>query len=245
MTTKTANTSLVNTKKSSFTIPTLNVDSTVADFPANFWGYTLDDDVASPRSSAVYDKLVGAGSVPIPVLTTEGPGTSSQDVYFGAKADISKASGTYESTVVFNFVTGVINDPSDPTYDPNEPDNPVVPTNPSTPSTPNTPTYNPSTGRTTYTTVVPNTNEGTTTTTTEVSNGDTTSSYAGPHGVTNKNTTTTTTTETDNGSALVTGLAVASAVAGATGFIFFLVGKRRKDEDEEQTGGEQQPPIQY
>ena len=243
MTTKTANTSLVNTRKSEYTIPTLSTSSQVSSFPANKWGFSLDDAVSAPLDTAWYDPLKGAGETPSVIIATTAPGTGSQDVFFGAKADTTNASGTYESVVVFNIVTGVINDPDDPGYDPTQPANPVTPTNPSTPSTPNTPTYNPGTNQTTYTTVVPNTNDGTTTTTTEVSNGDTTALYADPHGVTYHNTSTT--TETNNGSALATGLAVAAAVTGATGFIFFIVGKRRKDEDEEENGGEQQPPVQY
>ena len=244
MTTKTANTSLINTRKSEYTIPTLTTSSTVEDFPTSRWGFSLDDAVAGPLDGAWYDPLVGAGGIPSVILTTNAPGTGSQDVFFGAKASTTNASGTYESVVVFNVVTGIINDPTDPNGDPNGPNNPITPTNPSTPTTPNTPTYNPSNNQTAYTTVVPNTNDGTTTTTTEVSEGDTTQLYADPHGVTYHNSTTI--TETSNGSALATGLAVAAAVTGATGFIFFIVGKRRKDEDEEeQNGGEQQPPIQY
>lgn len=243
MTTKTANTSLVNTRKSEYTIPTLTTSSTVADFPTSRWGFSLDDAVAAPQNNALYDPLVGAGGIPSVILTTNAPGTESQDVFFGAKASSTNASGTYESVVVFNVVTGIINDPNDPNGDPNGPDNPITPTNPSTPSTPNTPTYNPNNNQTTYTTVVPNADD-TTTTTTEVSEGDTTLMYADPHGVTYHNSTSS--TETNNGSALATGLAAAAAVAGATGFIFFLAGKRRKDEDEEeQDSGNQQPPIQY
>lgn len=243
MTTKTANTSLVNTRKSEYTIPTLSNSVQVASFPTSRWGFSLDDAVAAPQNDAWYDPLVGAGGIPSVVLETDAPGTGTQDIFFGAKASSTNASGTYESVVVFNVVTGVINDPTDPNGDPDGPNNPITPTNPSTPTTPNTPTYNPNNNQTTYTTVVPHTNDGTTTTTTEVSEGDTTQMYADPHGVTYYNTTTT--TETNNGSALATGLAVAAAVSGATGFIFFIVGKRRKDEDEEEEGGEQQPPIQY
>ena len=239
MTTKTTNTSLVNTRKNTFTIPTLANGTTVSAFPANRWGYSLEDTIAAIDPDAPYDPLVAPGdqSGPIEIYSLGEAGSFNQDVFFGAKADNTIASGTYANTVVFNFVTGVIqNDPNEPDY------NPVTPTNPSTDTTPNTPTYNPTTNRTTYTTVTHDDQNDTTSTTTEVTSGDTRSQYANPQGVKHKSTTT---TEVNDGNALATGLAVASAVAGATGFIFFIVGKRRKDEDEEENGGEQQPPIQY
>lgn len=238
MTTKTTDKSLRNSRKSDYVIPTLVQHKTVAEFPTNYWGYTLDDDIASPRSSADYKALKNINESPIILASRDTPGSVSQDVYFGAKADMTKASGTYSNTVVISIVTGIINDPDDDEYDPGEPDNPVTPSNPSGPTEPGTPTYTPSNNQTTYTTVTPNQNN-TTTTTTEVSSGDNRRSYQAPQGVK------TTTTSVNEGSPLATGLAVTSAVAGATGFIFFLIGKRRKDDDEEEEGtGEQQPPVQ-
>ncbi len=234
MTTKTANTSLVNTGNNNYTIPTLSTTRSVANFPANYWGYSLEDEVSEPDDTAEYSPLVAAGESPILLLQTSAEGIGSQDVFFGAKADSTKAAGTYANTVVISVVTGVIeDDPQDPDYNPSTPDNPATPT------TPDTPTYNPTTNTTTYTTVTTN-NDDTTTTTTEVSNGDTRSQYADPQGVKK------TTTNINEGSTLATGLAITAAVTGATGFIFFIVGKRRKDEDEEEenVGGEQQPPVQ-
>jgi hypothetical protein len=239
MTTKTTNTSLVNTRKSNYTIPTLTESKTVANFPVNRWGYTLFDDELEPNNASIYNALhdgVSTGQDPIQVLQLNVAGQADQDVWFGAKADMTMASGTYANTVVISVVTGVIeNDPTDPGY------NPVPPVDPATPTTPDEPTYDPTNDRTTYTTVTPN-QDDTTTTTTEVSNGDTRSSYQDPHGVKHK---TSTTTNINEGNPLATGLAVTAAVAGATGFIFFLIGKRRKDEEEEEEGtGEQQPPVQ-
>lgn len=239
MTTKTTNTSLVNTRKNTYTIPTLSSDATVSAFPSNRWGYSLEDIIAGPDDNAEYSPLAASNETPIPILSLSQPGYDETDVYFGAKADNTVASGTYANTVVINIVTGVINnDPNDPDY------NPVNPTNPATDNpVPNTATYDQPNDRTTYTVISHNDPDDTTTTTTEISSGDTTSQYANPHGVRQRSTTT---TEVNDGSALATGLAVASAVAGATGFIFFIVGKRRKDEDEEENGGgEQQPPVQY
>ena len=237
MTTKTTNTSLVNTRKNTFTIPTLANDSLVSAFPVNRWGYSLEDRVAEVDQTALYGPLAASNESPIPILSIDTAGEFDQDVFFGAKADNTIASGTYANTVVFNFVTGVIqNDPDEPNY------NPVTPVDPATPTTPDTPVYNPTSNRTTYTTVTHDDQNDTTSTTTEVTNGDTRSQYANPQGVRHQSTTT---TEVNDGNALATGLAVASAVAGATGFIFFIVGKRRKDEDEEEeNAGGEQPPVQ-
>ena len=248
MTTKTTNTSLINSRKNSFTIPTLSGDEKVASFPVNKWGYSLEDAVAAPDDDTFYKALVPVDTqTPINVFeaeytSTAAPGTYNANVFFGAKADSTIASGTYANTVVINVVTGVINnDPGNP--DPNPDYNPNPPVNPSGDTTPDTPTYNPTNNQTTYTTVTHN-NDDTTTTTTEVSEGDTTASYADPHGVKRKNSSSTS-TNIVAGNPVATGIAVASAVAGTTGFIFFLIGKRRKDEEEEEEGaGEQQPPIQ-
>lgn len=236
LSTKTVNNSLVNTRKSTFTIPSLasNVTETVSGFPVNRWGFSTDDDVAAPRANAEYEE-VPTSDAPYPILETFAPGTASQNVYFGAKADATKASGTYRSTIVISVVTGVIDDedPTDPGY------NPIPPVNPGTDETPDDgePTYNPSTNYTTYTTTTEN-NDDTTTTTTEVSKGDNRAQYANPQGVR-------TTTTVEEGSPLGIALATTAAVAGTTGFIFFIIAKRRKDDDEEEeNAGGQQPPIQ-
>ncbi len=242
MYTKTANTDLANTRSSSYLIHTLSGSISKNNFPVNRWGYSTNDSESSPDSDSNvdYDPMSGPSN-PILLISESNPGGPyTQDVFFGAKADSTIASGTYASTVVISVVTGVIDENETTNGEPNPDYNPIVPVNPSTDNpTPNTPTYNPTTNQTTYTTVVPNTEDNTTTTTTEVATGDVTSSYANPHGVR-----TSTGAEVSDNSGLATGLAITSAVAGATGFVFFIVGKRRKDEDEEEAGGQQQPPVQ-
>ena len=232
MTTKTADTSLIHTANKG-TIPTLSSSSARSAFPTNYWGYSLDDTDAGSDSST-YNALVGAGSSPIILISNAQSSTiSSRDIYFGAKANTSKASGTYLGTVVISVVTGTIEeDNTDPNY------NPVTPDNPATPgANEETPYYNGNTGgtangSTTYT--YSSTSGSTTTTTTQVSDGDNRNSYVGytaPQGVTNRQTTTESISE---GSSLATGLAITSAVAATAGTIFFILAKRKKDDDEEE-----------
>lgn len=251
MYTKTSNTNLTNTRRSTYTIPTLSTTVTSKEnFPTNYWGYSITDteNALDTDTNVLYNPLRGPSN-PITLLDESEPGGPyTQDVFFGAKADTTVAAGTYANTVVISVVTGVVDndetipDPENPGQDIPNPDyNPMPPVNPPTNNpTPNTPTYNPTTNTTTYTTVTPN-DDNTTTTTTEVSSGNTVNQYADPHGVSTRKISST----EGGGNALATGLAITSAVTGATGFIFFIVGKRRKDEDEEEeNAGGEQPPVQ-
>ena len=220
MTTKTNDTSLINTSKNSVTLPTLSASTTRANFPANYWGYSLDDTPAGNTASN-YAALVGAGSTPITILASNSAATGHKDFYFGAKANVTKASGTYSGTVVISVVSGVIDNNT----------NPVIPTNPDTPNpTPNTATYNPTHGTTTYTYTNTNSGSNTTTTTTEVSSGDSRSVYEGytpPQGVTYS-----TTSRVSNLSTLTTGLAIASSVAATSGAFFLFAARREEDDDD-------------
>ena len=236
MTTKTTDTSLTHTANKG-TIPTLSSSSVKSAFPANYWGYSLDDTDAGSDSST-YNALVGAGSSPIILISNAQSSTiSSRDIYFGAKANASKASGTYMGTVVISVVTGAIEEnSSDPNYNPTTPENPATPG-----ANEETPYYNSNTGGTangsttyTYSRTSGSGSSATTTTTTQVSDGDNRNSYVGytaPQGVTNRQTTTESISE---GSSLATGLAVTSAVAATAGTIFFILAKRKKDDDEEE-----------
>ncbi len=220
-------TNLINTRDSSKTIQTLSGTSTRSDFPANRWGYSLDDTAAGDASSN-YNPLVSSSTSPITVLSsTEAADNVSTDIYFGAKADSAQASGTYSSTVVISVVSDTIDD-----------DNPITPTDPVTPNdnTQTNPSYSGAgttkghgtNGTTSYTTNTDN-GDGTSTTTTEISDGDTTDSYANPAGVTEH-----TTASIRSGTPLAVGLAVTAAVAATSGMFFFILAKRRKDDDEEE-----------
>ena len=231
MYTKSEVTSLINQTKTASTIPTLSSYSDYSTstgvlasaFPANYWGYSLNDaDTAS--DSANYFALK-TSSDPIQVLQYNDGNSNSRDVFFGAKADITKDSGTYAQTVVFSVVSGVIDDE----------DNPVVPDNPTGPQ--NTDTNNPvvaydnTGGRTVYTNRT--TGSGTTTTTSQVSTGDNRSSYSGvtetsytaPQGVTTSN--------LSDANILPAVLAGTAAVAAVSGGFILVAAKRKKDDEEE------------
>ena len=99
-------TSLVNKDKSTATIPTLAADTTRANFPTNHWGYSLDD-TAEGDINSTYKALVEPGGTPINIITSSSAASMTKDIYFGAKADASLASGTYVGTIVFNVVSAV------------------------------------------------------------------------------------------------------------------------------------------
>ncbi|MBR3324171.1 hypothetical protein IKG24_01360 [Candidatus Saccharibacteria bacterium] len=217
----TPNTNLVNQSTSSQTIPTLTSATTAANFPVNRWGYSLD-------GGANYNAITKSASQVFTTVGTSSTSSGSEDIYFGAKADNTKKSGTYAQTVYFAAVTGTIDS-----------GNPKIPTDPSTPDPiNNNPSYdsntgNPATGQTTYTR---RTTSGSgsspvsgakKTTTTEVSKGDTRSSYQPAQGVT----TTTSSSSIDGSSSLATALGVAAGVAAVSGAAFFVAAKRRKDDE--------------
>lgn len=224
------NTNLVNQANSSYTIPTLTGSYSTSNFPANYWGYSVNS-AQSSDDSGTYSPL---SSSAIGVFSSTTGTEASRDVYFGAKADSTKPSGTYAQTVYFTAVTGTVNT-----------ETPVIPT-PPTPATPD-PTSDEATydstvgatnssntviGSTTYTTrSVPSSTSSsneTRTTTTHVSAGNTTASYANAQGVT------TTSSSSDSGASVATALGVAAAVAAASGTAFFILAKRKKDDDEEE-----------
>ncbi len=200
---------------SSDTIPTLSADWTRSNTTnTKFWGWSTDD--------VTYKQVALKNATPNTLLT--GTGSATQNVYFGAKADSTIASGTYEGTVVISVVTGVITTPED-----NQNDNPITPVNPVDPGNlqPNTPTYNSTTNTTAYTSSTSDSTNHTTTNTTKVNSGNTVNfSYADPAGVT--------TTVVNEGTPLATGLAVTSAIAATTGLFFLIAAKRRKDDEEEE-----------
>ncbi len=212
-----------------YKIETLSTSATRGNFTTNKWGFSL--------SSASYDghnygetDAGNSSSTYYPMSTSNikimnGTSSGSQDVYFGTKADMTKASGSYLGTVVFAVVTSSVA--------PTPSDDPATPTddNPSDSSA----TYDNNNDRTVYTSVSRSGSGSSarTTTTTQVTDGDVTSSYAAPHGE-SKYTGSYTSTDMNTGSSsgLATGLAIASATAATSGLLFFILAKRR-DEDEE------------
>ena len=224
MTTKTASTDLTNMSKNTYTMPTLASAVQRSAFPANYWGYSLDD-TENGSDSSTYSALVGAGSTPITILSSNSATTGSKDFYFGAKADVTQAAGTYMGTVVISVVSGVVDNST----------NPITPVNPVNPGPEEVATYDPGRDTTQYTytrtsTPAPST-PSTTTTTTQISSGDNRSAYEGytpPQGVTYS-----TKSTVNNQAGLATGLGVAAAVAATSGFFFLAAARRRDDDDEE------------
>lgn len=238
-------TDLTNEIDENYTLPTLASSSTRGSFPANHWGYSLGttdtlngntyNETSDGNNESNYYPLVNTSASPITVLTSSGSTTgSSQDIYFGAKANAAQASGSYSGTVVISVVSGV----TDPET------NPITPTSPAEPST----DYNSADYQATYTGANTTTGGGTNgttvytrktssgsgasateTTTTEVTEGDVTGSYVAPAGVSEN-----TTSRISSNSMLATGLAVTSATAAASGTLFFILAKRREDDEEEE-----------
>lgn len=206
-------TDLVNKTKATATIPTLNTSTTAASFPVNAWGYSTNDADAG-LTGANYSAMETS---PIAIANPTSPASLSQDIFFGARADATKDSGTYANTVVFTVVSGVI------TEDPENPENPGTdtPTDPNTPGIidDNNSSNRPIGGNAIATTTGDEKTDDT------ISNGNITNSYADPYGVTK--------TSIGTGTPLATGLAVTAGVAATTGFIFFIIAKRKKDEEED------------
>ena len=185
----------------------------VANFPNNSWGYSVNN-------GSSYNSIPTTSSPTTIITTTQAGRSGTQSVYFGAKADNAKKSGSYEQNVYFAAVSRV--NTTDPTT-------PVIPpANPATDApTNNTATYNGTT--TSYTYRTPSTDNTTTTTTTIASPGDTTGyQYVTPQGVTAS------TMGEGDGSTLATTLAVIATVAATSGLFFFVLAKRRKDDEEDE-----------
>ena len=209
-------------------IPTLASAATPgtngASFPVNYWGYSVND-TDTLNTSATYNALRTSAN-PIQLFQTSVDGDNctisqathcnNKDVFFGAKANNTKQSGTYTRTVYFAAVTGTI-----------DTDNPIVPDTPSTPDPINNAAhYSSTTGQTTYTerSTTGSGSSATDTTSTDVTKGDISTTYAQAYGV----------TSTSNGSALATAFGVAAGVAATSGIAFFVAAKRRKDDEDEE-----------
>lgn len=225
MTTGSTDTNLTNTALKDITLPSFNQglepDYTVTcsnescnEFPTNYWGYSLDDN----NNQGTYDTLVDKTSAPITILSSTNNNSASGDVYFGAKSDVSQASGTYTGTIVISVVSGT-----------NGLDLPAPSSNAETPVEPGpegVAQYNSESNTTVYTYT---TDDGTVTT--QVSNGDNTTLYDGytpPQGVIDSNS-----SNIYTGSLIATILAATASVAAGSGILFFILAKRKKDEDED------------
>ncbi|MDO4612228.1 MAG: hypothetical protein Q4B29_02090, partial [Candidatus Saccharibacteria bacterium] len=206
-------TDLVNQAKASSKIPTLASSTTAGAFPVNRWGYSLEDS-DTLNTNANYNALQTSAISLTPDTTYT---TFTEEIFFGAKADVTQDSGTYANTIVFTVVTGVVTDSETPPA--SDPTNPT----PSDPGTEdviasNTPSQ------------ISNDDGAVETYALGGSENDSEEGsleYTSPQGVT--------TTKLGSGTPLVTGLAVTAGVAAATGIFFLVAAKRKKDEEEEET----------
>ncbi|MDO4507821.1 MAG: hypothetical protein Q4B65_00280 [Candidatus Saccharibacteria bacterium] len=207
-------TNLENTMNPTMVIPTLASETTAANFPADRWGYSLNDTEAG-SSTALYNALGNSQSSDTRIAIESSTSSDfSKAVYFGAKASAAKDSGTYENTVVFHVVSGVITE--DETVNP-------------TPDSGGSGTNNDVVADVPQQSggVASIADEGDTKEETSVSKGDVSNSYAEAQGVTTSKKVGDTTT-------LATGLAVTAGVAAASGLFFIVVAKRRKEEEDEE-----------
>lgn len=226
MTTKTPETSLINTSKSTVNLPRLASNTSRNSFPANYWGYSLND-TESGSGTSTYSAVASSTETPITILSSNSA-TGSKNFYFGAKADSTKASGTYVGTVVISVVSGVVDTNT----------NPANPVNPANPTNDQTPTYDASKGSTAYTYHRNNNpSSGMSSTTTEISSGDNRNSYQGytpPQGVTYS-----TTSKLSTGATIATGLGIVASIAATSGFFFLAAARREGEDDDEEEDGQQ------
>lgn len=219
MTTKTTETALINTSKSTETLPRLTSSQVVRGaFPSNQWGYSTTDSEAG-NSSSYYKPVPSFTETPATILTNAQG--NSKDFYFGAKFANDKAAGTYVGTVVISVVTGVIDDNT----------NPVTPVNPVNPSNEETPAYDSGRNTTAYTYRRTGNGGTSSTTTTEITSGDNRSAYENytpPQGVTYS-----TASKIGTGVTIATGLGIAASIAATSGY-FFLAAARREGEDDDE-----------
>ncbi len=200
-------TDLVNQSKATSTIPTLAATTQASNFPANYWGYSLNDSEAG-SSTANYNAM---STTAVSVVEKTAPAAVDQPIYFGAKADLTKDSGTYKNEVVFSVVSGVVAEA--PVEDPVE-DAPVADSG--TNSTP---------GASSGPSSIALDEEEDLKLESNSEANDVTNTYEDPKGVT-------TTTNVNSGTPIATGLAVTAGVAAVSGIVFFIVAKRKEEEEE-------------
>ena len=242
-------TSLVNsasTVNNEISALATNASYSTSNFPTNYWGFAVLENNGSGTSytNGTYKGIAKYNATPSYVASATAPAngglSKNYDLHFVAKADTTKASGSYKNNVVISVVSGTVT---------TTPTTPTDPVKPSTDPTPNDGDGNPGNNGGTYTSTLGGTGSqagstvtrvtsGTTTTTQVSSNtsgttksSDTRQSYSKPQGVTN---TTTTTATINEGTPLATGLAVTAGVAAVAGVAFFVVAKKKQNEEDDE-----------
>ena len=95
------------------TIQTLSSSVTRANFPVDKWGYSVDDTDTGDDTSTYSPLVPMDSSSPIIALSSNGPSSQSQEIYFGTKMGVLQPAGTYSNSIVFRVVTRVV--PETPT----------------------------------------------------------------------------------------------------------------------------------
>lgn len=230
MYTKQTATNLTHTTLSSYTLPTLSNNSTCADanceaFPKNAWGYSLDDDT----NTGTYKAMVGATATPITVLSSATNASGEEDVYFGAKADGTKASGTYKADVVFTVTAGTEGSPLSPATpsDPGNPDQPGPSYDGGGATNDGPQIFSYTTNDRTYRSYASDTAVATTETGTQKKS--TIDDFVTPLGALERNS-----EEIQDGSPITRIMMCVAFAAAGVGLFFFILAKRRKEDDEEE-----------
>lgn len=248
-------TDLLSKDKAS-TISTMASSSTRSNFPTDSWGYSLGEytlngvtqssytlngksygETLAGNTSSNYYPLTSSSASPITLISAgSGVTSGSQEVYFGAKTSINKASGTYAGVVKISVVSGVTNSST----------NPITPTNPAAPqddviyndNTPTATTNSKGVGSSTSTSG--GTITSTNVTTNQSTAGETTTTetqVASPLGVNRRTAPASsegTIYEPDQGNPLVTGLAVTAGVAAASGLTLYALARKKEDDGQDQ-----------
>ena len=106
------------------TIPTLAGAYASGSFPTNYWGYTGGLDKSSETGGyncasnycpiLAYQSTESNYAPNHAIKATNAPSSDTTTITFGAKADTTKSSGTYSTSVTFTAVTNFVPDPDAP-----------------------------------------------------------------------------------------------------------------------------------
>ncbi|MBR2997105.1 hypothetical protein IKF33_01565 [Candidatus Saccharibacteria bacterium] len=106
------------------TIPTLSQSYASGSFPVNYWGYTGGLDKSSETGGyncasnycpvLAYQSTESNYAPNHAIKATNAPSSDTTTITFGAKADTTKSSGTYSTSVTFTAVTNFVPNPDAP-----------------------------------------------------------------------------------------------------------------------------------
>lgn len=89
-------------------IPTLSGDVTRGEFPADRWGYSIDD-TDDGDDNSIYSPIVPMDSAtPIVAFSANEPASEQQEIYFGTKMGPLQPTGVFSNSLVFRVVSKVV-----------------------------------------------------------------------------------------------------------------------------------------